>query len=147
MKYRFIEEYRETYKIKSMCEVLKVSRSGYYAWKTRQPSTRQKDNAELLGQIREVHTRSRRLYGSPQIAAELKEQGLRCGKNRVARITKQYSIWGEVKKRRFRRTTDSRHHYALAANLLIDQSQTASPRAAITTAILLIAGYWPFSTG
>lgn len=123
MKYRFMEEHRETYKIKSMCEVLKVSRSGYYAWKTRQPSTRQKDNEDLLGHIREVHTQSRRLYGSPRIAAELNERGLRCGKNRVARIMKEYSIWAEVKKRRFRRTTDSRHPYALAANLLIDPRQ------------------------
>jgi len=123
MKYRFMEEHRESYKIKSMCEVLKVSRSGYYAWKTRQPSTRQKDNEDLLGHIREVHTQSRRLYGSPRIAAELNERGLRCGKNRVARIMKDHSIWAEVKKRRFRRTTDSRHPYALAANLLIDPRQ------------------------
>lgn len=124
MKYRFMEEHRESYKIKSMGEVLKVSRSGYYAWKTRQPSTRQKDNEELLRHIREVHTQSRRLYGSPRIAAELKEQGFGCGRNRVARIMREHSIWAEVKKRRFRRTTDSRHHYALAANLLIGQSQT-----------------------
>ena len=117
MKYRFMEEHRETYKIKSMCEVLKVSRSGYYAWKTRQPSTRQKDNEELLRHIREVHTQSRRLYGSPRIAAELKKQGFGCGKNRVARIMREHSIGAEVKKRRFRRTTDSRHPYALASNL------------------------------
>jgi transposase InsO family protein len=119
-----MEEHKETYKAKSMREVLKVSRSGYYAWRTRQPSTRQKDSEELLGRIREIHSQSRRLYGSPRITAELNEQGLRCGKNRVARIMKNYSIWAEVKKRRFRRTTDSRHNYALAANLLIDQRQT-----------------------
>jgi len=124
MKYQFMEEHQETCKAKSMCEVLKVSRSGYYAWRTRQPSTRQKDNEELLGHIREVHTQNRRLYGSPRITVALKEQGLRCGKNRVARIMRDYSIWAEVKKRRFRRTTDSRHNYALAANLLIAPSQT-----------------------
>jgi transposase InsO family protein len=124
MKYQFMQEHRETYKAKSMCEVLKVSRSGYYAWRTREPSPRQKDNEQLLGHIREVHTQSRRLYGSPRITAVLKEQGLKCGKNRVARIMKDSSIRAEVKKRRFRRTTDSRHNYALAANLLIDPSQT-----------------------
>ena len=48
MKYEFMEEHREAYRAKSMCEVLKVSRSGYYAWRTRQPSIRQKDNDELL---------------------------------------------------------------------------------------------------
>jgi transposase InsO family protein len=107
-----------------MCEVLKVSRSGYYAWKTRGSRLRQRDNEELLGQIREVHTQSRRLYGSPRVAAELKKQGVRCGKNRVARIMREHSIRAEVKKRRFRRTTDSRHDYALASNLLVERSQT-----------------------
>jgi transposase InsO family protein len=124
MKYRFMGEHRETYRAKNMCEVLKVSRSGYYAWRTRPPSPRQKDNEELLGHIREVHNQSRRLYGSPRITAALKEQGFRCGKNRVARIMKDSSIRAEVRKRRFRRTTDSRHNYALAANLLIDPGQT-----------------------
>jgi len=124
MKYRFIEEYREAYKIKSMCKVLKVSRSGYYAWETRQPSLRQRGNEALLRQIREIHAQSRRLYGSPRIAAELKRQGFGCGKNRVARIMQEHSIRAAVKKRRFRRTTDSRHPYALASNLLIDRRQT-----------------------
>jgi putative transposase len=124
MKYRFIEEHREAHKIKSMCGVLKVSRGGYYAWETRQPSLRQRGNEELLRQIWEIHTQSRGLYGSPRIAAELKKQGVRCGKNRVARIMREHSIWAAVKKRRFRRTTDSRHPYALASNLLINRSQT-----------------------
>jgi putative transposase len=124
MKYRFIEEHRAVYKIKGLCEVLKVSRSGYYAWERRPPSLRQKGNEELLGRIQEIHHQSRRLYGSPRIVAELKKQGFRYGKNRVARIMKEHSIRAAVKKRRFRRTTDSRHPYALASNLLIDRRQT-----------------------
>jgi putative transposase len=124
MKYRFMREHRESYKIKSMCNVLKVSRSGYYAWERRQPSIRQRGNEELLRQIREIHIQSRRLYGSPRVAAELKKQGVGCGKNRVARIMKEHSIGAEVKRRRFRRTTDSRHPYALASNLLVDRKQT-----------------------
>lgn len=123
MKYEFMEEHRETYKVKSMCEVLKVSRSGYYAWSTRQPSRRKQANEELLERIRRVHRQSRRLYGSPRITAELNDEGVRCGKNRVARIMKDHSIWADVKKRRFRRTTDSRHDYTLAANLLIQKKQ------------------------
>jgi putative transposase len=124
MKYEFMEEHREIYKVGSMCEVLKVSRSGYYAWSTRRPSRRQKANEELLERIRRVHSQSRRLYGSPRIAAELNDDGVRCGKNRVARIMKNHSIRADVKKRRFRRTTDSRHEYTLAANLLIDHRRT-----------------------
>ena len=117
-------EHRESYQVKSMGEVLNVSRSGYYAWKVRQPSARQRADEELLRQIREVHSQSRRLYGSPRITAELKRQGFRCGKNRVVRIMREHSIWAVVKRRRFRRTTDSRHPYALAANLLVGRSQT-----------------------
>jgi len=117
-------EHRERHRVKRMCEVLKVSQSGYYAWERREPSLRQRGNEELLRQIREVHTQSRRLYGSPRIVAELRKQGVRCGKNRVARIMKEHLIRAEVKKRRFRRTTDSRHDYALASNLLVERSQT-----------------------
>ncbi len=124
MKYQFIQEHRGTYKAKRMCGVLKVSRSGYYVWRTRLPSLRQRDNEDLLGHIRKVYTQSRRLYGSPRITAALKEQGLRCGKNRVARIMREHSIRAAMKKRRFKRSTDSSHHYALAANLLIGPKQT-----------------------
>jgi len=124
MTYRFMRAYRESYKIKRMCRVLRVSRSGYYAWEGREPSLRERDDEELLRQIREIHAQSRRLYGSPRIAAELRRQGVRCGKNRVARIMREHSIRGEVKRRRFRRITDSRHDYALASNLLVERSQT-----------------------
>jgi transposase InsO family protein len=124
MKYQFMKENRDVYKVKIMSEVLRVSRSGYYAWKGRQPSSRQKDNQEVLGYIREAHRKSRGLYGSPRITAELNEHGFRCGKNRVARVMRVNGIRAEVKRKRFRRTTDSRHNYALAANLLVDQKQT-----------------------
>jgi transposase InsO family protein len=107
-----------------MCTVLGVSRSGYYAWSSRKPSQRQRANAKLLTHIREIHTRSRRLYGSPRITAELNERGYRCGKNRIARLMKDHAIRADVKKRRFRRTTDSTHNYTLAANLLVDHKQT-----------------------
>ena len=124
MKYRFMEREKGIHPIKHMCEVLKLSRSGYYAWKNREPGIRQRENEELLSRIRVIHEQSRRLYGSPRIRAELTEQGVRCGKNRVARIMKDHAIRAEVKKRRFRRTTDSNHSYALAANLLLDKHQT-----------------------
>ena len=119
-----MEENKGAYPIESMSEVLKVSRSGYYAWKVRRPSIRQKANEELLSHIRQVHETSRRLYGSPRIAVELNEEGLRCGKNRVARLMRDNAIRAEVKKRRFRRTTDSRHSYPLATNLLVGSKQT-----------------------
>ena len=124
MKYAFMEEHRDRFRLERMCGVLSVSRSGYYAWRNRRPSARQRANADLLEHIREVHTTSRCLYGSPRITAELREQGMTCGKNRVARLMKEGGIRAAVKRRRFRRTTDSRHEYALAANLLIERRQT-----------------------
>jgi transposase InsO family protein len=117
-------EQRERYQIKRMCDVLRVSRSGYYGWERREPSLRERGNEELLRRIREIHTQSRRLYGSPRVVGELRKQGVGCGKNRVARIMREHSIRGEVKRRRFRRTTDSRHDYALASNRLVERSQT-----------------------
>jgi putative transposase len=124
MKYRFMEREKTIHTIKRMCEVLKVSRSGYYAWKTRQPSIRQRENGALLSRIRAIYAKSRRLYGSPRIRAELLAQGFLCGKNRVARIMRDHAVRAEVKRRRFRRTTDSNHSYALAANLLLGKHQT-----------------------
>lgn len=72
-----------------------------------------------MGRIQEIYEKNRRVYGSPRITEELREQGTRCGKNRIARLMKENGIRAEVK-RRFRKTTDSRHDYALAANLLIE---------------------------
>jgi len=123
MKYRFMEEYRDRFRLKRMSRVLRVSRSGYYQWRKRLPSNREKENECLLQQIREVYDSRRRVYGSPRITAEINDRGTRCGKNRVARLMKANRIWAEVK-RGFRRTTDSKHSYALAANLLIHRSQT-----------------------
>jgi len=124
MKYEFIEQYQSRFRVTSMCNVLNVSRSGYYAWKSRRPSKRQQINEELLGHIRRVHLKSRKLYGSPRIAAELNDEDISCGKNRVARIMKNHGIRAILRRPRRRRTTDSRHAYALAANLLIKRRQT-----------------------
>jgi len=66
MKYRFMEKEKTIHTIKRMCEALKVSRSGYYAWKARQLSTRRKENEELLSRMQAIHAKSRRLYGSPR---------------------------------------------------------------------------------
>lgn len=141
MKYEFIDKHRGGCRLKNMCRVLRVSRSGYYAWKNRTPSERQRVNEGLLNHIREAHTRSRKLYGSPRITAELNEAGIRCGKNRVGRIMRDNGIRATVKKKRFRRTTDSRHDYALAANLLIERRQTERVWAADMTYVPTAEGW------
>ena len=122
MKYRFMEEHRGVFRIKKMCKVLKVSRSGYYLWRKRKPSKRQAANKWLLERIQEVYKKSRRIYGSPRITDGLNDQGIICGKNRVARIMKDNSIRAKVL-RKFKRTTDSRHSYPASANLLVDGNE------------------------
>ena len=101
-----------------MCKVLRISRSGYYAWRNRRPGKRSNENERLLGRIQEIYEKNRRVYGSPRITEELREQGACCGKNRIAKLMKENGIRAEIK-RKYKKTTDSRHDYALAANLLI----------------------------
>ena len=69
-----------------MCDLLKVSRSGYYAWRTRPESARVKRDRELLPQIRRIHTQSKGVYGSPKIHAELVDEGHRVGRHKVAQL-------------------------------------------------------------
>jgi len=141
MKYRFMEKHRDMFKVKRMSTVLGVSRSGYYAWRTRRPSIRQQDNEQLLEHVWDAHNRSRRLYGSPRITAEINGQGILCGKNRVARIMRANGIQAEVRKRFRKKTTDSRHNYALAANLLIERKQTEGVWSADITFIPTFEGW------
>jgi putative transposase len=141
MKYRFMEKHRDTFKVKRMTKVFGVSRSGYYAWRIRRPSARQQDNEQLLEHIWDAHKRSRSLYGSPRITAELNEQGMRCSKNRVARLMRDNRIRAEVRRKFRKKTTDSRHNYALAANLLIDRNQVERVWAADITFIPTFEGW------
>jgi putative transposase len=123
MKYEFIKGHRDRYRLQSMCNVLKVSRSGYYAWKKRSPSNRERENMELLKRIQEIYKKRRRIYGSPRIRHELNEEGIGCGKNRVARIMKENGIRAYIRKR-FRGRVESRPNEPGSPNLLINGKQT-----------------------
>ncbi len=118
MKYEYMKEHRDRYKLHSMCKVLNVSRSGYYAWKSRRPSNRQRENVELLMNIQEIYKKRRRIYGSPRITKELNDQGEGCGKNRVARIMKENGIRAYVRKK-FRGRPESRPNHPASPNLLL----------------------------
>jgi hypothetical protein len=87
--FKFIEAQKANYPISLLCRVLRVSRSGYYDWKNRPPSKRSQQDAALTERIREIHQRSRKTYGSPRIHAELRAMGIRCGRNRVARLMRK----------------------------------------------------------
>ena len=76
MKYRFIEDHRHRYGVQLLCEMLQVSRSGFYAARCRPPSARRQRQAALTSHIREVHVASRQTYGAPRVHAELHAQGV-----------------------------------------------------------------------
>lgn len=92
MRFEFIQEHTGGYSIKRMCALLRISRSGYYAWKTRRSSTRAQENDRLLEHIRRIYIKNRRVYGSPRIYAALRTEGIPCGVHRVARIMKKNGI-------------------------------------------------------
>jgi transposase InsO family protein len=100
-----------------MCQVLGVSRSGYYLWGKHNRSARQKQNERLMVHIREAYARGRGVYGSPRITAELKDNGIPCGKNRIARLMKSNGIKAKTK-RRFKATKRFKHDFLVADNLL-----------------------------
>ncbi|WP_277540856.1 IS3 family transposase [Polynucleobacter sphagniphilus] len=88
VKYAFIKEHRDEFRLSSMCRVLKVHRSGYYAWLKEPQSPRALENAKLAEQIRYYYDQSMGIYGSPRIYHDLKEAGISCSENRVARLMK-----------------------------------------------------------
>lgn len=113
MKHRFIEEHRQRYGVKVLCELLQVSRSGYWAARRRAPSARRQRQAALTARIGEIHAASRGTYGAPRVHAELHAQGVACCRNTVAKLMRQAQIVPRSI-RRFRVTTDSRNTLASA---------------------------------
>jgi transposase InsO family protein len=127
MKYQFIADHQQEFKITAMCRVLKVSRSGYYAWRKRPVSKREMANQKLTEQIEEIHQESRQTYGSPRIHAELADQGVKCGHNRVARLMRKAELRAKQKRKFKVTTTDSVHNYPVAPNLLAQDFQASQP--------------------
>ena len=117
MKYRFISDNRETFRVGRMCKLLNVSRSSYYAWLTRPESRRSRENRALEDKIRVLHAASHGIYGAPKIHQDLTDDGIQCGKNRVARIMRQAGI-RSITHKKFKATTNSRHNFPIAPNLL-----------------------------
>ena len=100
-RFRFVSEHR-AYGVKRVCDVLGVSRSGYYDWCRRPLSARATRNVELTGLIREIHRRSRTTYGAPRVHAELRRLGEICAKKRVARLMAKEGLVGAHARRKWR---------------------------------------------
>lgn len=129
MKYGFIEQHRTAFPLESLCRALGVSRSGYYAWRCRKPSARAKANADLLQDIRRVHHDHRGACGAVKTWRVLQQEGVMCGKHRVARLRREHGIEAK-RKQRFRVTTEHHQTPAAAPDLLNRVFRASAPNRA-----------------
>lgn len=100
-----------------LCRVLELSRSGYYDWLKSPESERKRQNEILLQEIREIHGKSRGIYGVPRVKEKLKDRGHRCGKARIARLMRQEGLTGAAAKKFKVMTTDSNHDLPIAERI------------------------------
>jgi putative transposase len=126
MKFRFIDVAKENFPVTRLCQVLGVSPSGYFAWRSRLASPRQREDLVLLAHIRSAFARSHGTYGSPRLTRELQDEGLEVGRRRTARLMRENGLKAR-QKRRFKRTTDSHHALPVAPNLLEQDFSAEGP--------------------
>jgi putative transposase len=117
MRYRFVAAERVSHPVRLLCQIVGVTASGFYAWLRRVPGRRQEDDQRVSERVRQAFAASRQTYGSPRVHAELQAEGLRVSRKRVARLMREGGL-AAVVRRRFPRTTNSRHNHAVAPNLL-----------------------------
>jgi putative transposase len=117
------------FSILALCSNLGVSPSGYYDWQKRSatPGPRAMANKDLAKKIEAIHVQSRRTYGSPRILDELRKQGCRHGRNRIARLMRQARLCGRQKGRYRVQTTDSNHDQPIAPNRLAEVPKATAP--------------------
>lgn len=117
MKYHFIQQHERSMPIKHLCQLLNVSRSAYYRWQNVGISPREQRNQALVPLIEQIHQQSRKVYGSPRICNALRQHGIRCGRNRIARIMHSAGIRAKTV-RRYKVTTRSRVDRVVAPDLV-----------------------------
>ena len=129
MKFDFIAAKEVAFPVATMCRVLGVSPSGYYACKSRPPSKRVADDARIGAEVAAAHKTSRGIYGSPRVHRELQARGVKIGKKRVERLMNEKGLRGRSKQR-FVCTTDSKHDDPIAPNILERKFETTGPNEA-----------------
>jgi putative transposase len=127
MRFRFIEDRRADCPVTVICSVLGVSPAGYYAWRSRPESRRSAANRHLIDDIKRVHRDTHGRYGSPRIHVELKAQGRGVSRGRIERLMRHHGVRAIMARPRRVRTTDSRHDFPIAPNLLDRNFTAAAP--------------------
>jgi transposase InsO family protein len=126
MRFSFIDAKKAEFPVACLCEVIEVSQSGYFAWKNRSASERQRKDMLLLAHIRERFRLSQETYGSPRMYADLIDDGITAGRPRIARLMRDNNLKAR-QKRRFKKTTDSNHGGPVAPNHLDQDFDATAP--------------------
>lgn len=126
MSFAFIEAEKASFPIQRMCRVLGVSQSGFFAWRDRPASHRQRQDMIHLAHIRTTFALSNGTYGSPRMHRDLVDEGHQIGRHRTARLMKENKLVAR-QKRRFKRTTDSEHAWPIAANHVAQDFSAEAP--------------------
>jgi transposase InsO family protein len=121
-----MKEHSGEFSITGMCRFMGVSKSGYYGWLKRCPTAREKADAELTPVIRAIFAKSRATYGTRRIRQSLHKQNLSAGRRRIGRLMRTAGLACKTK-RKFKVTTDSKHHLPVAENLLDRQFTVQKP--------------------
>lgn len=134
-----VEELRLKYPVAGLCELLKISESGYYSWRERPPSRRKQEDARLEVVIRAAHRRTRQSCGPERLQRDIAaNEGIQVGLHRIRRIRKQLGLRCK-QKRKFKATTDSKHNLPVADNLLGQKFTATAPSQAWVSDITSIA--------
>ena len=149
MRYQFVQQNRSSFPVMKMCQVLKVSQSGYYRWRTNPLSVRKVRNERLRRRIRELYAEHNGMAGSPMITADLRTESefSKVSKNRVARHMQEMELKCRAT-RKFFVTTDSRHNEPIAPNILDRQFSPESPNTAWVSDItyVKVGSNWSYLT-
>jgi transposase InsO family protein len=137
VKFAFISEEKVAFPLTMLCRVLAVSTSGYHASVQRPVSARGQRDRELVKKVSAAHSASRKRYGSPRVHAELKAGGEKVARKRVARIMRENKLVARGR-RRFRTTTDSKHAFPIAPNILDRKFTATAPNQAWVTDITFL---------
>jgi putative transposase len=117
MRCRLVAAERAAFPVRTLCRLVGVAVSGFYAWLRRGPGRRHEADRRVGERIAAIFVASRGTYGSPRVHAELRAEGVRIGRERVARLMREAGL-AVARRRRVPRTTDSRHDHPVAPNLL-----------------------------
>ncbi len=127
MRFAFIKAEKANHCVTLLCDVLHVTRQGYYAWASRTPGQRKQEDEQLKREIQQAFTASEDTYGSPRIQRALAANGRSAGRKRIARLMRDCGLVGRPRRRRYICTTDSRHGFGVAPNRLGRQFNADAP--------------------